>query len=82
MISKHTGTKRGGVVTWVKGAWNAAGNTQELNDVEARIDRAVSDLTLSEVWRGNTQQERGFAQLVHAALYTFPERPGRGAQLA
>jgi hypothetical protein len=96
LISRHTGTQRGGVITWVKGAWKAKGDTQELKNVEACIDRAVSDLTLSEVWRGFTQQERSFAQQVHAtlsafhiptmprphSLYTFQERSGLITRLA
>jgi hypothetical protein len=61
VIGKHTGTKRGGVVTWVKGRWTAQGDTHDLKDVETKIDRAMHDLLFSEVWRG-------FVQQVHAPL--------------
>ena len=56
LISTHPGTKRGGVIAWAKGAFHAQGDTDEFKDVEAAIDRAVQDLTLSEVWRGFAQQ--------------------------
>ena len=56
LISKLSGTKRGGVIAWAKGAWSVKSNMQELQDVAQRIDRAVSDLTLSEVRNGFVHQ--------------------------
>ena len=65
MVRKHTGTERGGFVTWVKRAWNAEGDAKDLTDVQALIDRAVSDLTLSEVHLTRCEVMRGLAQQVH-----------------
>jgi len=56
LVSKLSGTKRGGVIAWAKGTWNVKSNMQQLQEVATRIDRAVSDLTLSEVRNGFENQ--------------------------
>ena len=56
LVSKLSGTKRGGVVAWAKGAWNAKSNMKELQEVATCIDRAVHDLTLCEVRHGFVHQ--------------------------
>ena len=56
LVSKLTGTNRRGVFAWAKGMWNAKSNTQDLEAMATRIDRAVSELTLSEVRNGFVHQ--------------------------
>jgi len=68
LVSKLSGTKRGGVVAWAQGAWNAKSNMQQLEEVGTRIDRAVQDLTLSEVRRGFVHQGEHNAEMIQLQL--------------
>ena len=56
LVSKLSGTKRGGVVAWAKGAWKVKSNMQQLQEAATSIDRAVIDLTLSDVKLGFMHQ--------------------------
>ena len=73
LVSKLSGTKRGSVIAWAKDAWNVKSNMQKLQDVAQRIDRAVSDLTLSEV-------RNGFVNQVSSKLQGFKFRVQRQRQ--
>ncbi|KAJ1485395.1 hypothetical protein T484DRAFT_1793585 [Baffinella frigidus] len=65
LVSKLSGTKRGGViVAWAKGTWNAKSNMEQLRNMATRLDSAVGDLTFSAV-------RHGFEQQVSRALEGF-----------
>jgi hypothetical protein len=48
-VRKHLRAKNGGLVVWAKGRWHAKEHMEELEDIAMRIDRAVHDLTFSEL---------------------------------
>ena len=48
-VRKHLRAKNGGLVVWAKGRWHAKEHMDDLEDIATRIDRAVHDLTFSEL---------------------------------